>query len=178
MTDDKILEGIKNFLAENVANKFKLERPPENGAFDKNYELVNPAVYIGWIPPKNYLNKYGYDVPAFLVMEDGGEDEGNEASIDIRIGIATYDPGLTTKEETILNTIPNTNGYKDLLNIIQRIRIELSKVVTIENITSIQKPIRWGMYEEQQYPYWHGWISFKASTVPLNYQNSEIKQFL
>lgn len=170
MSDNKILEALKRFLENNVANKFKLEKP--NDALDENYELVNPAVYIGWVPPKNYLNEYGYDVPSLLIMEDSGEDTGNEASLDIRIGIATYDPGLTTNSMT-LKTEPNFKGYKDLLNVIQRIRIELSMVTIIGDMTTIIGPIRWGMYEEQQYPYWHGWVSFKVSTVPLGFNNIE-----
>lgn len=178
MTDENILESIKEFLQKNVASKFKLEKPPEDGDIDKSYDLVNPAVYIGWIPPKNFLTDYGHNVPALLIMEDGGDDTGDVANLDIRIGIATYDPGFTSKSNEKLNTLPNFKGYKDLLNIIQRIRIELSQISVLENATSIQKPISWGMYEEQQYPYWHGWVSFKASTMPLNYQGAGIEKFL
>lgn len=170
MTDNRVLGAIKEFLQEKISPEFKLKKPSEDNIINDNYELVNPAVYIGWVPPKNYLNEYGYDVPSLLVMEDGGEDSGQDADIDIRIGIATYDPGSST--------IPDFKGYKDLLNIIQRIRIEIVKSAVIAGITTVEKPIKWGMYEEQQYPYWHGWISFKVRTVPLNYENSEIEKYL
>lgn len=183
MTDDKILEAVKKFLVENVASNFKLEKPTDDGKLDEKYELVSPAVYIGWIPPKNYLTEYGYDLPALLVMEDSGEDDGEEANITIRIAVATYDPGLTHSQNLESNiTDLNFKGYKDLLNVIQRTRVELSKVSTFGGEGSLNKskdnPIKWAMYEEQQYPYWHGWISFKISTMPLNYQNSEVEKYL
>lgn len=179
MTDIKILEAFKKFLLENVASKIKLEKPPVDGNIKGKYELVHPAVYIGWVPPKNYLDEFGYDVPCLLVMEDGGQDEHDEANLDIRIGFATYDPGLTYPEQfPDEKTRPNVNGYKDLLNLIIRTRLELSKVAIIENITSIQKPIKWGLYDEQKWPYWHAWLTFKASILPINHQDHGINKFL
>lgn len=175
MTDSRILEAIKKFLIDNVASKIRLEKPPADGRVDGEYELVNPAVYVGWIPPKNYLDEYGYDIPSLLVMEDGGEDNTDEAFLNIRVGIATYDPGQTGQDG---RTIPNVKGYKDLLNLITRIRLELSKTAVIGEVTSIQKPIKWGLYEEQKYPYWHGWITFQASAVPINYQDQGFNKFL
>ncbi|KNF08553.1 hypothetical protein CLPU_6c00390 [Gottschalkia purinilytica] len=170
MTENKILENIKEFLEKEICSKFKLELPNNNGLLDEDYKLVNPAVYIGWIPPKNYLDNYGYDVPALIVMSDGGEDLGESSNLNIRIGIVTYDPGLSSEE-----TIPNFKGYKDLLNIISRIRIELSNLSSIEKIGAVERPIKWGMYEEQTYPYWHGWITFQVSTASLNYLDLEQK---
>jgi hypothetical protein len=107
-------------------------------------------------------------------MEDGGEDTGDEASIQIRIGIATYDPGMTN----VVGVTPNSKGYRDLLNIITRIRIELAQKSTIKELTVVEKPIKWGLYEEQSYPYWHGWISFSATTMPLKYSNQGIEKYL
>lgn len=175
MTDIRILEAIKKFLLENVAAKIKLERPPAEGDMGSQYELVPPAVYVGWVPPKNYLDEYGYDVPALVVMEDGGQDENGEASLNIRIGIATYDPGQTNPDGS---TTLNVKGYRDLLNLITLIRLELSKVATIEGVTSAEKPVKWGLYEEQKYPYWHGWLTFQAAAVPIEYQDHGIGKFL
>ncbi len=175
MTDNRILEAIKKFLIDNIASKVKLKKPPEDGMMDENYELINPAVYIGWIPPKNYLDEYGYDIPSLLVMQDGGEDYSNEAFLNIRIGLATYDPGHTGPDGHVL---PNVNGYKDILNLIERIRLELSKTAVIEEMTSLQKPIKWGLYDEQKYPYWHGWLTFQASVIPINYQDQGFEKFL
>ncbi|KMT23006.1 hypothetical protein [Clostridium cylindrosporum] len=172
MVDDKILEGIKTFLIENVASKIRLEKPIEED--EEEYQLVNPAVFVGWIPPKNHLQEYGYDIPSILVMQDGGEDDIDEASLDIRLGIATYDPGHTEGDITK----PNSKGYKDILNLITRIRVELSNSTLVGGITVIKKPIRWGLYEEQAYPYWNGWITFRASIIPMGQHDPEIDKHL
>jgi hypothetical protein len=174
LDDNAVLEALKQFLIKNVASKIKLEKPPQDENIENAYELVNPAVYIGWIPPKNHLNEYGYAVPGLLIMSDGGEDLTEEANLNIRIGIATYDPGETTN----LEVTPNALGYRDLLNIINIIRIELAKSSTIEGKTSIQGPIKWGMYEEQSYPYWNGWMTFQASIIPITYRDMNTEKFL
>ncbi|AUN08962.1 hypothetical protein CF081_19685 [Clostridium botulinum] len=175
MTDSIVLSALKKFLDEKVCKDVKLEKPPEDlNIEDGDYKLVNPATYIGWIPPKNYLTEYGYDIPSILIMEDGGEDNGDEGTINIRLGIATYDPGDTTE----LGIEINSKGYKDLLNLITKIRIELAKSMVIEEKTIIEKPIKWGMYEEQQFPYWHAWITFTATILPLNYIEEGINKFL
>lgn len=174
MGENEVLEALKQFMVNNISNKLKLEKPPDEGNIKEDYELVNPAVYVGWIPPKNYLTDYGYTIPGLLIMSDGGEDSLDEAYINIRIGIATYDPGLTDSQ----NTTPNTKGYRDLLNVIQKIRIEIASSLTINNKTTIQGPIKWGVYEEQNYPYWNGWITFQTSILPLNYGNQGIDKFL
>lgn len=176
MTDNVVLENLKEYLLENVSKKIKLKKPPDNDEGDtSNYELVNPAVYIGWVPPKNYLDEFGYDVPGLVIMEDGGLDDGTEASLDIRIGIATYDPGITTSDGAIK---PNTSGYRDVLNIATLIRTELAKQFVIGEIFTVGKPIKWGLYEEQKYPYWHGWISFTVSVLPINYDTHGIEKYL
>ncbi|MHC1683687.1 MAG: hypothetical protein AB6733_12135 [Clostridiaceae bacterium] len=174
MGENEILEALKQFITKNITRNIKVEKPPDEGNIKNNYELVNPAVYIGWIPPKNYLTDYGYTVPGLLIMSDGGEDSFDEAYVNIRIGITTYDPGFTDSQ----NTIPNTKGYKDLINIIQKFRLEIAKVSTIENITTIQGPIKWGVYEEQNYPFWNAWITFQASIMPLNFSNVGIENYL
>ncbi|WP_326514787.1 hypothetical protein [Clostridium intestinale] len=174
MNDNLILEAIRTFLIKNVATKIKLEKPPEEGTIDDTIQLVPPAVYIGWIPPKNYLDEFGYDVPGLLVMEDGGEDDDGEAYLNIRIGVATYDVG-----ETINGQLkPNTKGYKDTLNLISIIRTELSRNINIEGVTTVEKPVKWGLYEEQNYPFWHGWITFKVVTPSLVYENNDIEKYL
>lgn len=167
MDDLQVLKSLKYFLTENVSKRIKLECPPKNNVLDEEYKLVNPAVYIGWLPPKNFLQDYDYDVPSILIMSDGGSDEGDEAGVNIRLVIATYDPGQTLEEGTQINF----KGYKDLLNIITKIRIALTEQLTL-NCGIINKPIKWSMYEEQSYPYWHASMEFKVDTVPFNFNTN------
>lgn len=165
MNDLDILEKLKVFLQEKVATKIKLELPPQDGQFNGEYKLVNPSVHIGWLPPGTSLNETEHNIPSIIVMSDGGEDGGNEANLNIRLIIGVYDPGLTKTEDDI---DVNCKGYKDLLNLITRIRSELSKNLIIEDLIEIEKPIKWRMYDEQMYPYWHAQMEFSINTMPIN----------
>lgn len=164
MNDLDLLEKIKEFLQREVATKIKLELPPQDGQFNGAYKLVNPSIHIGWLPPGTALNDTQHNIPSILVMSDGGEDVGSEASLIIRLIIGVYDPGLTRTEDDIEL---NCKGYKDLLNLITRIRIELSEQLIIDDLIEVEKPIKWKMYDEQMYPYWHAQMEFSISTIPI-----------
>lgn len=175
MTDIDIINGLASFLEKNVAKKFLLEKPPEKGIIDRigSYELVNPAVYKGWIPLNN-LSEYNYSVPSIVVMLDEGIDDNSDSNLSLRFKIATFDPG-ETKENGEVQL--NGKGYIDLLNLITKIRLELSQNPIIEEKVSINKPIKWSMDKEQSYPYWTANMSFTVSIAPLpfnteQYQNS------
>lgn len=164
MNDLDILEKLKSFIEREIASKIKLEIPEETGELQGEYKLDNPSVYIGWIPPKSSLTETEYTIPSILIMSDGGDDSGDEASINTRLVIATYDPGTTLDKD---NINLNCKGYKDLLNVITKLRIEFSKQLIIEDLIQIEKPIRWKMYDEQMYPYWHGQMEFSIKTMPI-----------
>jgi hypothetical protein len=74
--------------------------------------------------------------------------------------------------------IPTFQGYKDLLNLMTLARQELSKVSVIEGITVMQKPFKWGMYQEQPYPYWYGWLTFPVSCAVMEHVESIKEQYL
>jgi hypothetical protein len=61
MTDNIILEAIRDFLKENVASKIKLQVPFDDEI--DNYQLMHPNVFIGWLPSPNQLQ----DVPQQLL---------------------------------------------------------------------------------------------------------------
>lgn len=171
MTDVEILDSLVEFIKSNVAVKLKLKKPPSNNVVvNSKYELVNPSVFKGWVPPKNYTD-YGYDIPYINVMEDEGLDDNDESELSIRLKIVTYDPGIV-KEDKSLN--PNVEGYIDLLNIINQIRREISQNPVINKV-NINKPIKWSMDAEQSYPYWSADVSFTVSIAPLEFN---VKEFI
>jgi hypothetical protein len=173
--DLSVIKATVQFLKDQVASQYDpelgkigLEKPQADGNIEGSYTLVKPAVYDGWIPPKNYLDEYGYDVPCILVMSDGGKDQAEEAVVRLRLAIAIYDPGMTTKTGEILTTRPNSKGYYDLLNIITKIRLKLTDRTLTSGIISINHDFEWGMYEEQHYPYWHAWITYSSPILSMN----------
>jgi len=170
MSTVAVLEEIRDFLLAKVSPEILLQQ-----SNDKNvqaYDLANPNVFIGWIPPNGYLPE-GMDsaIPCLIVGMDEAADDGEEGQYNIRISAAVFSPGLHEPDEDCVKYTPDFQGYLDLLNLIDRTKAELLK----NRIVS--PPVKWGMYQEQPYPYWYGWITF--STGGRSYPPSEIvKEYL
>jgi len=173
MVDNTILEAIQGFCQAHVVPKIKLMAPNDDDV--SQYNLMHPNVFVGWLPPPNQLEDVPVQlpdgmkkaIPAIVVGMDEGEDDGNEAGLNIRLNFIVYNPGHYPEPGVI---IPNYRGYQDLLNLITICRRELSSQYLIgDGRTSAQKPFRWGMYQQQPVGYWVGWLSFRASTVTLPY---------
>lgn len=175
MNDFEVLNIISKFLKDNVASKIELKKPPEDNMVEGEYELVNLAVFTEWVPPKNYLDQYGHDIPALIVMIEDGEDNNESAELTVRVKIVTYDPGEAKENGTVT---PNVDGYKDLLNVITRVRMELSQNPIILEKISIKKPIKWSMDKEQSYPYWSADLSFNVSIAPLAFNIEQYSKYL
>ncbi|KPU42161.1 hypothetical protein OXPF_39400 [Oxobacter pfennigii] len=179
MADIFVLEAIQKFLQDNVTSKFKLQQKTNN---INNYALITPSVHIGWIPPKLpegwTTEEQVPDIPCAIIGMDEGEDSGDEAGINIRITFVVYSPGLhEPKESGGLKFTPDFIGYEDLLNFINRTKLEIARKQII-GITTLQGPFKWGMYQEQPYPYWYGWLTFRARTKPSQYVPGIIDQYL
>lgn len=175
MIDNTILEAIQSFCVENVSPKIKLQVPYDDDI--TKYKLMHPNVFIGWVPPPNQLEEAQFDVdgikkalPAMIIGMDEGEDDGNDAGIDIRITFITYNPGFYSEKGTF---VPDFKGYRDLLNLIYICRQQMSSNYLISGgKTSVQKPFRWGMYPQQPAGYWAGWLTFRATAVTLPYMGA------
>jgi hypothetical protein len=172
MTDNIILEAIRDTLLKNVASKIKLQVPFDDDI--NNYQLMHPNVFIGWLPPANQLQDVPQQlldgvkkaIPCMIVTFDNGDDDGNDAGLNIRISFAVYNPGLF---ELNGNFTPNSKGYQDLINLMFLARQELSSYPIIESgKTEANKPFKWGMYLDQPQPYWFGYLTFKATAAILS----------
>ncbi|WP_040948472.1 hypothetical protein [Gorillibacterium massiliense] len=171
MTDNVILESIRLFCELYVSPKIKLRAPTDDNA---QYQLRNPNVLIGWLPPNQMENLplklpdgLKQAIPAMVIGMDEGEDTGSDAGITIRISFIVHDSGLNP---TLDELAPNYEGYRDLLNFIFACRQELSSTYLVAGgETAAQKPFRWGVYQQQPIGYWVGWLTFRATAVVLPY---------
>lgn len=175
MIDNTILEAIRSFCESHVSPRIKLMVPNDDDV--REYHLMHPNVFIGWLPPPNQLEDVPLQLPdgmksalpAMVIGMDDGDDDGNDAGINIRITFIVYNPGLYPEPGVI---IPNYKGYQDLLNLIFICRQELSSNYLIEDgKTAAQRPFRWGMYQQQPVGYWVGWLTFRAPAAVLPYLN-------
>jgi len=160
MSTVTILEAVQAFLQQKVAPTILLQKPNDNNVED--YSLVNPSVHIGWIPPKGYLPA-GMEsaIPCLIVGFDDGTMDDQDSSHNLRISAAVYSPGLHVPNESgEVTYTPDFQGYRDLMNLIDRAVSKMGKNPIIQGKGTIRNPIKWGVYQhEQPYPYWYGWIT-------------------
>lgn len=172
MTTVTILNYIKEFLAKKVASNIKLQKPNDNNI--RSYELVNPNVFIGWIPPEGYLaDEVESAIPCLIVGMDEGNDGDTNASLNIRLSFAVYSPGEHVPQDDNVIYTPSFQGYIDLLNFIDLAKAVLIKNTIINNAVMIDSNVKWSMYKEQPYPYWYGWIAFSVKSVAYPKVNIE-----
>ncbi|WP_069997755.1 hypothetical protein [Cellulosilyticum sp. I15G10I2] len=176
MSSAGILDLLKEYLEENVANKIKLQLADDNNI--ANYKLVNPNVFVGWIPPKGYLpTDVEQHIPCIVVGLDDGSDNSDYTTFSIRLSFAIFSPGDHTPNESgNIKYIPSFNGYRDLLNFIDLTKAALISDTIIKSKMKLQDNVKWKMYEEQPYPYWYGYMTFEVSTKA--YPKKEIEKLL
>lgn len=152
------LEILKHFLEEQVSPNIKLQKASDENVLD--YTLVQPNVFIGWVPPEGYLpNELESSIPCLVVGLDTGADSQEESVFNIKISFAVYSPGEHRPDG---GYTPNFNGYIDLLNLIDLTKAKLSQSHVLNQKLIISDEIKWGMYQEQPYPYWYGYMTFSV----------------
>lgn len=158
MTALDALKSLKKFIEENVAENLKLQKELSNPP-----EYVNPYVSIITLPHKNFM-PVNFQVPYILIGMENGTENTDENKLQIRIACATYGGNVAFQEQ---NNIPDEQGYIDLLTMLERIKAKLINEAIIEGDCGVEKPITYGIYDEQlTYPYWYGYLQF-AVQIPI-----------
>ena len=169
MTAVESLQALKKFLEENVASTIFLQK--EGTPSDKP-EYVNPYVSLITLPHKNFM-PVNFQVPYILVGITQGTDGADEHPLNVQIQFATY--GGDIAFEATAN-IPDSSGYIDLLNLIEKTKHELVQAAVINECGVVDKPILYGVYTDQvTYPYWYGYMTFDLQIATTMRQ---MKEFL
>lgn len=164
MTTLDALNNVADVLRSATEN-LKLDKAESLPGTDK----VPPNVCTGYAPPRNTdMSMYngGYHAPCIVVGlgENGGNDDGKDATIPVMVTFGTYSPGQIKDfgQDADDNRVQLDNeGFIDLLNLIECARTTLLKKTVLKR-TTVERPVQWGMYPDQPYPYWYGWVSFDA----------------
>lgn len=160
MTAIKALEGLKGFLEKEVASSIRLRK---EGLSTEKPEYVNPYVALISLPHKNFM-PVNFQVPYILLGFADGNESDDEHYLNIRIQFATFGGNILFKESA---NIPDSNGYIDLINLMERTKEKLIQAGVIKKSGAINKPILYGVYDEQlTYPYWYGYMTFKLQ-IPI-----------
>lgn len=132
--------GLQDCLVEDFKTFFKgfyLKDVDGQPAEFKVYPQDLPAK-IG----KEDKDHFPYIVVALESGEDSGEEEPNQCVVTITVGIWDNDR--------------NYQGYRDVLNVLQKLYDHLMRTRIFDGKYEIGYPIKWGLYEENRYPYFFG----------------------
>ena len=130
---------------------FKLKSPNKN-------EMVELTILPQDLP---IIYKYEDDeenepFPYMIVKLDSGNiDDGEAHKVKVLILIGIFDNN------------ENKQGYRDVLNIIDRIYIRFGKDRMLDHQYEVEWPFRWQLYEDDTHPYYFGGIemSFNIPSV-------------
>ncbi len=137
-----LVSAITDYL-EKVVKNFFLETSQGNQKV--------PQIIEGYLPPKR--SGVVSDFPYIIVRPIEGEDFNDRATVVVALIIGTY-------------SIDYSEGYKDVANIIWRIRTALLQQRVLEGIYRLEPPLKWSMFEDQPIEQWLGVIT-TTWVVPL-----------
>ncbi len=163
MSTVKVLEEIKQFLNKQVTEKIKLRCPDDTNTTE--YSLINPNIFVGWVPPKGYLPESILSpVPCIVVGLDDAEDDSAEAVYRIRLTAVVYSQLYSPYQAKIgaEKVYTNFDGYVELLNLLDTMKAKIKNKMLINNYVMVDSPVKWGMYLEQPMPYWYGYMTFSV----------------
>lgn len=169
MTAVEALNALKEFVEQKVASSILL---PKEGVVAEKPELVHPYVALMTLPHKNFM-PVNFQVPHILIGLASGADNADEHPLSIQIQFATFGGDVKFKDTAI---IPDSSGYIDLLNLIERTKEKLIQAAVINKCGVVNKPMLYGVYTEQiTYPYWYGYLTFD---LQIKATQRQLKEFL
>ena len=162
----KQLDKIKAWLEAEICPQFKFKQADdENVDATYPYKLVNPNVFILYVPAKELIGEANR-VPSVCIQFDEGNESMASASgvLNLRLQFATFNPGEHTED----NFKINTEGWRDVWNFIDYIAERLRNVELIDDIRIIKENgIHYGPISDSGqipnfYPYYFAWMTFSV----------------
>lgn len=126
-------------------------------------ELVPINVYLQYLPTKKREEDADF-FPYIVVRVEDGEEEIAEDSAQCRVVIIT---GICDWDE-------NYQGYRDVMNILEKMRQHFLKKRIIDNRFEIQGKLKWAINQEEAYPYFFGGLDTTWSIGKLNMEDKEV----
>ena len=177
----KQLEKIKAWLEAEICPQFKFKQADdENVDVTYPYELVNPNVFILYVPPLELIGE-GYRVPSVCIQFDDGNESMAKASgvLNLRLQFATFNPGEHTED----NFKVNTEGWRDVWNFIDYIMKKLRDTELIGDLRIIKENgIHYGPISDAGqipnfYPYYFAWVTFSVE-YGIKSSKAQIRELL
>lgn len=162
----KQLDKIKSWLETEICPQFKFKQPDDvHTDATYPYELVNPNVFIMYVPPKELVGEANR-VPSVCIQFDEGNESMAEASgvLKLRLQFATFNPGVHAQDDFKINT----EGWRDVWNFVDYIMKKLRDTELIEGMRVLKENgIHYGPISDQGqipnfYPYYFAWVTFSV----------------
>lgn len=96
-----------------------------------------PQVVAGWLPPKTNDDD-DPDFPYVIARLVAGTDTEEQGTVRVRLLVGTHSE--------------DADGWRDALNVVERIRQALMTQRTIDDRYRLQMPLEWEMPDDQPYP--------------------------
>ncbi|MBG9479414.1 hypothetical protein [Lysinibacillus sphaericus] len=128
-----------------------------------------PTVYDGYLPPKKNPSRRGEDTeqddfPYVIVRYLGEEDQQYKENVaTLRLVVGTF-----SKDEQ--------HGWRDNLNVMNRIKISLGKKQVI-GAASITGTISMALFEEHPKPMWHGVMEVQFNLPQVEWERSVLDDY-
>ncbi|WP_052087647.1 hypothetical protein [Paenibacillus wynnii] len=130
-----LLRAIKEFIQQTVEGDVQM----------------SPSIHVGYLPQRNKDNLQDSEFPFILVRPGVGEDQQDNSKVTIKLIF-----GAKAEDD---------EGFMDLLNTMEQIRIALLRKRIINNRFKLELPYKWEFFDEQPYPEWYG-IATTVWTLP------------
>lgn len=161
----KQLDIIKSWLEKEICPNFKLkEANDENVDATYSYEIVNPSVFILYVPPKELIPEKNR-VPSICVQfDDGQETRDGGGKLNVRLQFSIFNPG----EHTENGFDRNTEGWRDVWNLIDYTMERIRNTEVIEGLRIVKEDgVKCGPISDQGqiplfYPYYFAWLTFSV----------------
>ena len=202
MTTKQIIEGVTDWVRDEICSKIKLKLPNDS-TNDGRYhvKMVTPAAFPLFAPAKDRMPpNVQAPIPSVAVqlLEGSDDTKGGIRRLKLRLCLSTWNPGThpgetyhPIEDDAALGGYRyelgdaaeekyqrNADGWKDLYNFQD---IALSELEAAEFFTEVridqEQPITYGPFTEDgaiwdYYPYWCGWIAFTV-LCGVPYKKSE-----
>ena len=191
MTTAIMLKDLEDWAKEKLCSEIKFKQPVqpnESMDGDYNYKIVNPNVFVMYIPKEDQLPDGVESVFPNLCIEWDGDRESpqshkGEATIRLKLGV--WNPGdhkgdyVSVKPDNTPDFKRNAKGYEDIINWIDLIKRELrnNELICGKYRVKLESDILSGTPSEQRSlldfnPYYFGYVEFS-----IEYESIQNKFF-
>ncbi|MBR5202382.1 MAG: hypothetical protein IKW45_03870 [Clostridia bacterium] len=184
----KQLEILKSWLETEICPDFKF-KPANDDNVDETYPyaLVEPNVFILYVPPAELLNGEKR-APSICVQFTDASENSTEAvgTIDVALQFATFNPGVHVNYNSIHDVnefTRNVEGWRDVWNLVDRVmwKIRNTEVINGLRITK-EKGVKCAPAKDNgaiplYYPYYFATVTFTAE-YGLAQPKEEIRHLL